>query len=185
MLFRSYLPLTLDEPDQCASVPIFYGGLSVYLAQQSALFRRLPGWLRRFMAARPLLKFAGARAAKTRAVEQPDGTWVLDGEKTFITNGGLAELFTVYAKVGEQDAALIVSEFRRVFPRQVLTATSFQSTEDDLDEDFGRAENYLSLVGFVIVVLGGLVGYGERLRLAQVAGLGALAVGLVLATLPA
>jgi drug/metabolite transporter (DMT)-like permease len=34
-------------------------------------------------------------------------------------------------------------------------------------------------------VLGGLFGYRERLRLPQVIGLGALAVGLVLATLPA
>jgi drug/metabolite transporter (DMT)-like permease len=34
-------------------------------------------------------------------------------------------------------------------------------------------------------VLGGLFGYRERLRRPQVAGLAALAVGLVLATLPA
>ena len=30
------------------------------------------------------------------------------------------------------------------------------SLEDDIGEDLGRAENYLSLVGFVIVVLGGI-----------------------------
>lgn len=47
------------------------------------------------------------------------------------------------------------------------------------------AVSLLSSLGPIIVVLGGLVGYGERLRLPQVAGLGALAVGLVLATLPA
>lgn len=47
------------------------------------------------------------------------------------------------------------------------------------------AVSLLSSLGPIIVVLGGLIGYRERLRLPQVFGLGALAVGLVLATLPA
>ena len=47
------------------------------------------------------------------------------------------------------------------------------------------AVSLLSSLGPIIVVLGGLFGYRERLRLPQVVGLGALAVGLVLATLPA
>ena len=47
------------------------------------------------------------------------------------------------------------------------------------------AVSLLSSLGPIIVVLGGLIGYRERLRLPQVIGLGALAVGLVLATLPA
>jgi drug/metabolite transporter (DMT)-like permease len=46
------------------------------------------------------------------------------------------------------------------------------------------AVSLLSSLGPIIVVLGGLFGYRERLRLPQVIGLGALAVGLVLATLP-
>lgn len=62
-----YLPLTLDEPDQSADIPIFYGGLNVYLEQKSALFRRLPRWFRQMLASRRLLKWAGTRAAKTRA----------------------------------------------------------------------------------------------------------------------
>ena len=47
------------------------------------------------------------------------------------------------------------------------------------------AVSLLSSLGPIIVVLGGLFGYRERLRRPQVIGLGALAVGLVLATLPA
>jgi drug/metabolite transporter (DMT)-like permease len=47
------------------------------------------------------------------------------------------------------------------------------------------AVSLLSSLGPIIVVLGGLFGYRERLRTPQVIGLGALAVGLVLATLPA
>ena len=33
---------------------------------------------------------------------------------------------------------------------------SYKATEDDIGEDFERAENYLSLVGLVIVILGGI-----------------------------
>ncbi len=62
-----YLPLTLDEPDQSADTPIFFSGINVYLEQKSALFRHLPGWLLKPFTSRWLLKWAGNRAAKTRA----------------------------------------------------------------------------------------------------------------------
>lgn len=51
-----------------------------------------------------------ALAAKTRAVLSPDKKfYILNGEKQFITNGGFADLFTVFAKVdGEQFSAFLV-----------------------------------------------------------------------------
>jgi alkylation response protein AidB-like acyl-CoA dehydrogenase len=50
-----------------------------------------------------------ALAAKTRAVKQPDGSWLLNGEKMWISNGGFADLFIVFAKVdGEHFTAFIV-----------------------------------------------------------------------------
>ena len=53
-----------------------------------------------------------ALGAKARAVRQPDGSFVLNGEKLWITNGGFADLFIVFAKVidpsGEQFTAFIV-----------------------------------------------------------------------------
>jgi glycosyltransferase involved in cell wall biosynthesis len=61
-----YLPLTLDEADQSAGTPIFFGGIHVYLEQKTALFRGAPGWLRDLFASRPLLKWAAGKAAKTR-----------------------------------------------------------------------------------------------------------------------
>lgn len=67
-----YLPLTLDEEDQSANTPIFFGGISVYLQQKSNLFQRAPTWLRRMLATRKILGWAGARAAKTRASEVGD-----------------------------------------------------------------------------------------------------------------
>ena len=33
-----YLPLTLDEPDQSAGTPIFFGGISVYLSNSLLYF---------------------------------------------------------------------------------------------------------------------------------------------------
>ena len=45
---------------------------------------------------------------------------------------------------------------RRDFRSRFVNARSFRSTEDQIGEDLVRAENYLSLVGFVILVLGGI-----------------------------
>ena len=40
-----------------------------------------------------------ALSARARAVRQEDGSFVLNGEKMWITNGGFADLFVVFAKV--------------------------------------------------------------------------------------
>ena len=50
-----------------------------------------------------------ALAAKTRAVKQPDGSFVVSGEKMWITNGGFADVYIVFAKVdGEHFTAFII-----------------------------------------------------------------------------
>ena len=50
-----------------------------------------------------------ALGARARATRQPDGSFVLNGEKMWITNGGFADVFIVFAKVdGEQFTAFIV-----------------------------------------------------------------------------
>jgi alkylation response protein AidB-like acyl-CoA dehydrogenase len=58
-----------------------------------------------------------ALGAKARATRQRDGGFVLNGEKMWITNGGFADLFVVFAKViddkGEHFTAFIVE---RAFP---------------------------------------------------------------------
>jgi alkylation response protein AidB-like acyl-CoA dehydrogenase len=55
-----------------------------------------------------------ALGARTRAAKAPDGSYVLNGEKMWITNGGFADLFIVFAKVdGEHFSAFIVE---RGFP---------------------------------------------------------------------
>ena len=42
-----------------------------------------------------------AFAAKTRAVKQADGSWVLNGEKMWITNGGFADVIIVFAQADD------------------------------------------------------------------------------------
>jgi len=64
-----YLPLTLDEEDQSAGTPIFFGGINVYLEQQSVLFRHAPDWLHQALASTTLLKWASGAAAKTSAAD--------------------------------------------------------------------------------------------------------------------
>ena len=47
--------------------------------------------------------------AKTRAMRQTDGSFVVSGEKMWITNGGFADIYVVFAKVdGEKFTAFIV-----------------------------------------------------------------------------
>src|SRR5215469_9154038 len=51
-----------------------------------------------------------ALAARTRAVLSPDGkNWILNGQKMWITNGGFADIYIVFAKVdGEKFSCFIV-----------------------------------------------------------------------------
>jgi putative ABC transport system permease protein len=50
----------------------------------------------------------------------------------------------------------LVETLRDDFKDQFVNARSFRGTDDEIGRDFDRAENYLSLVGLVIVILGGI-----------------------------
>ncbi|HMO64743.1 MAG TPA: glycosyltransferase family 4 protein [Verrucomicrobiota bacterium] len=67
LMLPLYLPMRLDEPDESRGAPLFYGGINVYLQQLSPVFGRLPRWLHRWLDSEAMLRFAGRRAAKTRA----------------------------------------------------------------------------------------------------------------------
>ncbi|HEX5183437.1 MAG TPA: acyl-CoA dehydrogenase family protein [Allosphingosinicella sp.] len=51
-----------------------------------------------------------AAAIETKAVETADG-YVLDGAKTYISNGGIADFYTVFARTGEAPGAKGLSAF--------------------------------------------------------------------------
>jgi glycosyltransferase involved in cell wall biosynthesis len=74
LLLPMYLPLNLDERDESAGTPVFFGGISVYLEQRFPVFRRAPDWFRRGLASPSLLRWATGRAAKTRPDEVGDLT---------------------------------------------------------------------------------------------------------------
>jgi acyl-CoA dehydrogenase len=56
---------------------------------------------------------AGSDVAQIAMTATPDGDggYVLDGEKTWISNGGLADLYTVFARTGEAPGARGLSAF--------------------------------------------------------------------------
>ena len=59
---------------------------------------------------------AGSDAAsiKTHAKKNTGGSWTLNGEKIWITNGGIADFFTVFARTGEDELSAFLVE--RTFP---------------------------------------------------------------------
>jgi acyl-CoA dehydrogenase len=55
---------------------------------------------------------AGSDVAALRTTARRDGdAWVLDGEKTWISNGGIADAYTVFARTGEAPGARGLSAF--------------------------------------------------------------------------
>jgi alkylation response protein AidB-like acyl-CoA dehydrogenase len=108
-----------------ASFAVTYGGQANLCILPIVLFgtddqkqRYLPGLVAGELVGAYALSESGsgsdALAARTRAVQQPDGSWVLNGEKMWITNGGFADVIIVFAKVdGEHFTAFIVE---RRFP---------------------------------------------------------------------
>ncbi|MDR0326855.1 MAG: glycosyltransferase family 4 protein [Planctomycetaceae bacterium] len=65
-----YLPLTLDEPDQSENVPVFFGGINVFMSHKiPRLWRFVPQKVRRWLDSRRLLKSIGQRVSKTNPAE--------------------------------------------------------------------------------------------------------------------
>ncbi len=66
VLIPLYTPLRVDGAD-ASDTGVYYGGVNVYLEQNSWLFRRLPRFLDRWLASSWLLRRATRRAAAVRA----------------------------------------------------------------------------------------------------------------------
>jgi putative ABC transport system permease protein len=62
----------------------------------------------------------------------------------------------ILVKVDEARTESLVRSIRADLRDEFVNARSFRSTEDSIGRDFDRAENYLSLVGLIIVILGGI-----------------------------
>lgn len=62
----------------------------------------------------------------------------------------------VLLKVRDDGVTPLTRRLRSDLREQFVSARSYKALEDDIGDDLARAENYLSLVGFIIVVLGGI-----------------------------
>jgi putative ABC transport system permease protein len=64
--------------------------------------------------------------------------------------------YQVMLKVEDRRLDALLKGLQEDFRNTFVSARSYRSTEDEMGEDLQRAENYLSLVGLVVVVLGGI-----------------------------
>ena len=72
-----------------------------------------------------------------------------------LTYGSRAN-YQLLLKVRQNDVDRLTRDIRESFRDRFVSARSYRSTEDQIGESLQRAENFLSLVGFIIVVLGGI-----------------------------
>ncbi|CAN5868976.1 ABC transporter permease [soil metagenome] len=64
--------------------------------------------------------------------------------------------YQIMLRVEDRGVDALTRQLRADLRDKFAGAWSYRMAEDDITEDLQRAENYLSLVGFVIVVLGGI-----------------------------
>ena len=76
-LVPMYLPLQLDEERADESIPVFFGGINVYLQHKYRLFRRLPRWMDQVFNGRGLLRMVAKRSHLTSANEQGEMTCLM------------------------------------------------------------------------------------------------------------
>ena len=79
-----------------------------------------------------------------------------DLEATGLLGFGSRVSRDIQLKLPERVVAPLVTQLRDDLRGRFVNVRSFRGTEDHVGEDLMRAENYLSLVGLVIVILGGI-----------------------------
>lgn len=79
-----------------------------------------------------------------------------DMARTGLLQFGSRARYALLVRAPEPAIEPLVRTLRDDFRDQFINARSYRGTEDRMSEDFARAENYLSLVGFIIVILGGI-----------------------------
>ena len=120
------------------------------------------------------LSGSDALAARTRADLSPDGKhYILNGQKMWITNGGAADLFTVFAKIGGEKFTAFLVE--RSFPgvtsgaeEQKMGIKGSSTTAVYLDNVPVPVENVLGDIGRGHIIALNVLNIG-RLKLAATA----------------
>jgi putative ABC transport system permease protein len=81
---------------------------------------------------------------------------VADLRETTILQFGSRARYAWYVQVAPDALREISRDLRREFRRDQLSIRTWETTEDRLGRNLTLAENYLSLVGFAMVVMGGI-----------------------------
>jgi alkylation response protein AidB-like acyl-CoA dehydrogenase len=125
-----------------------------------------------------------ALGARTRATRQPDGSFVLNGEKMWITNGGFADLFVVFAKAdGDQFTAFLVErgfgvksgkeEHKMGLHGSSTTALIFQDVKvpaENVLSEVGKGHKVaFNVLNFARFKLGAMCGGGAHGAIAEAA----------------
>lgn len=79
-----------------------------------------------------------------------------DLRATTILQFGSRASYQWFIKVGDDTLGRLTEDLRRGFRRDLVSVRSWRTIEDRLGRNLTLAENYLSLVGFAMVVLGGI-----------------------------
>jgi alkylation response protein AidB-like acyl-CoA dehydrogenase len=124
-----------------------------------------------------------ALGAKARATRQPDGSFTISGEKMWITNGGFADLFIVFAKVvGDGADGFTAFLVERSFPgvsngkeEHKMGLHGSSTTPLILQDARVPAENVLGEIGKGHKVAFNVLNYG-RFKLAAMCSGGARAI---------
>jgi putative ABC transport system permease protein len=79
-----------------------------------------------------------------------------DVEKTGIIQYGSRARFKILLQVDEAGVEPLVEKLRQDFKGEYVRVRSYKETGDRIGRRLARSENYLSLVGFIILILGGI-----------------------------
>ncbi|HUU35294.1 MAG TPA: FtsX-like permease family protein, partial [Vicinamibacterales bacterium] len=81
---------------------------------------------------------------------------IADLQQTSLVAFGSRVTHQRLVKTPEAGLAALTTALREDAKNSFVRVRSYRDTEGDMGEDFARAENYLSLVGLVVVILGGI-----------------------------
>lgn len=79
-----------------------------------------------------------------------------DVEQTGLLSFGSRSNREMLLRVPAADVVPLLPRLREAFANEFVRVRSYRASEDDLGEDLTRTENYLSLVGLVVLILGGI-----------------------------
>jgi putative ABC transport system permease protein len=79
-----------------------------------------------------------------------------DLPKTGLLTFGSRARHVLLVKVPDSQIEPLVRTLRSDFREEFISTRSYRASDDEVGRDFDRAENYLSMVGLIIVILGGI-----------------------------